>query len=255
VPYKQVFGKLYSGDSLGAASAAEAIALLPDGRLNIQLGGKSEIVNLGVAHPVASSLIMAGDQPYQFAATPDGRYSVEINTFPHENITEYWLIHTDQANGKFKRAKLTSEWKSDDAVTQPRVTASPDSSFFIADDGGTIRLYSAAHFIEAGTFQIAHTNTGNRVLALAISADGRLIAGLSSWKDIVLYNIAERKVAFVRQIRDSVGWYDPSQAFILIAGDAEAIVTLGISQKADSDGKSYLSLNGFQFITLNVVSV
>lgn len=253
MPYKQVFGKLYSGNSLGTTPAAEAVTLLPDGRLNIELADKSEVVDLGVAHPTTSSLILAIDQPAQSATTPDGRYSVEINTFPHENITEYWLIHTDHANGKFKRAKLSSEWRSDDGATQPRVIASPDSSFFIADDSGTIRLYSAAHFIEAGTFQVAHANTGNRVLALAISADGRLIAGLSSWKDIVLYNIAERKVAFVRQIRDGVGWYDGSQAYILIAGDAEAIVTLGIS--ANQEGKSYLSLNAFQFITLNVVSV
>ncbi len=109
--------------------------------------------------------------------------------------------------------------------------------------------------IEAGTYQIANANTENRVLALAVSADGRLIAGLSSWKDIVLYNVAERKVAFVRQIRDGIGWYDSSQAYILIAGDAEAIVTLGISQQANAEGKSYLSLNAFQFISLNVVSV
>lgn len=255
MPYKQVFGKLYSGDSLGQQTPDEVLALLPDGQLNIQLGGRSEVLNLGVAHPTASTVILSGDLPYQDATTPDGRYSVEINTFPHEGVNEYWLIHTDLANGKFRRAKLSSEWRPAGVAQQPRVTASPDSAFFIADDCGTIRLYSAAHFIEAGTFQVAHANTENRVLALAISADGRLIASLSSWKDIVLYNVAERKVAFVRQIRDGIGWYDSPQAYILVVGDAEAIVTLGISQQANAERKSYVSLNAFQFISLKVASV
>ncbi len=255
MPYKQVYGKLYSGDSLGQQTPGEVLALLPDGQLSVQLAGRSEVLNLGVAHPSASTLVMSGDLPFQFAVTPDGRYSVEISPIEHEGTTEYWLIHTDQANGKFKRAKLSSEWRAAGTGNQPRVTASPDSAYFIADDSGTIRLYSAPHLIEAGTYQIANANTENRVLALAVSADGRLIAGLSSWKDIVLYNVAERKVAFVRQIRDGIGWYDSSQAYILIAGDAEAIVTLGISQQANAEGKSYLSLNAFQFISLNVVSV
>ena len=93
------------------------------------------------------------------------------------------------------------------------------------------------------------------MLALAVSADCRLVAALSVWKDIVLYNVAERKVAFVRQIRDGIGWYDSPRAYILVAGDAEAIVTLGISQQGNAEGRSYLSLNAFQFIALNVVSV
>src|SRR5262249_48137102 len=123
-------------------------------------------------------------------------------------------------------------------------------NYFIVDDGGTVRLYSAAHLVDMGAFQLAHTDTENRIAALAASSDERLIAGLSSWKDIVLYNVPERRVAFVRQIKDSVGWYDPSEAHIVVIGNAEAIVTVGLSHAAGRPDDPLVSVNAFRFISL-----
>ena len=79
-----------------------------------------------------------------------------------------------------------------------------------------------------------------------------MLAGLSRWKDIVLYNIPERKLEFVRQIRDQTGWYDQGPGLILLAGDGVGIVTVGIGRdvEAPQDGPPVLSVNGFQFIPM-----
>ncbi len=251
MPYKQVFARVYAEDVLGNRSLDDALTFLPDGRLSVQFAASPELVDIGVHTPVVSSLVLTGDDPAQSADTPDRRYHVEIEMFDHQGVSEYWLIHTDQANGKFKRTKLNSEYRPG-ATGGPRVVASPGGAFFLTDDSGTIRLYSAPHLVEAGVFQVAHSKTENRIVALAVSGDDRLIAGLSSWKDIVLYNVSERRVAFVRQIRDEIGWYDAMPAHILVAGNAEAIVTVGASRGANGQDARRLSVNAFRFIALNV---
>ncbi len=237
MPYKQIFTRAYPFDAL-SGDLGDIISLLPDGRLSIRLSSGPEVVDIGVQEPIISTLVLTGDESNQAAETPDGRYRLEIDTFDFEGDTEFWLVHIDKV---FREG----------TETEPRVAVSPGGTFFLADDSGTLRLYTAAHFVEAGTFQVAHAKTENRIVALAVSADERLIAGLSSWKDIVLYNVPDRKVAFVRQIRDEVGWYDSTPAHILVAGNAEAIVTVGLSHEANTEKNPRFSINAFRFIPLN----
>jgi WD40 repeat protein len=254
LPYKQVFARLYNADALSSQSLDQALSFLPDGRLSVSLSPTPDLIDLGIPEPQApqlSTVVMSGTHESPAAETPDGRYYVEVGTFPHEGTNEYWLIHSDEANGKYKRAKLNSEWRPD-SKNQPRVVVSPNGSFFIVDDSGTVRLYTSAHFLEAGTFQVAHANTENRIVSLAVSPDERLIAGLCAWKDIVLYSVAERKVAFVRQIRDEIGWYDPTRAHILFAGAAEVLVTVGIAAQTTSPESPHFSVNAFKLVPLNI---
>jgi len=206
-------------------------------------------VDIGIHTPGISSVVLAGDYPYQEAETPDGRYRIDVETFEHQGITEFWLIHTDQANGKFKRIKLNTEWRSPGRY-HPRVTVSPMGSFFLADDNGTIRLYNSAYLLDAGTFQVAHADTDNRIIAVAVSTDEHLIAALSSWKDIVVYNVVDRRVAFVRQIKDTLGWYDAGLGHILITENAEAIITVGANQDEVTEENARFSINAFKFIPL-----
>ncbi len=252
MPYKQVYARLYSSDALLDLDLGDVFTFLPDGRLSIGVEATPDIVDLGDHSPGSSSIVLSGDAPYQEAETSDGRYHVEIETFDHQGTTEFWLVHTDKANGKFKRAKLATEWHSPGRF-RPRITVSPNGSLFVADDCGTVRLYSAAHLLESGTFQVAHSNTENRIIALAVSADERLIVALSSWKDIVLYNVPERKVAFVRQIKDNLGWYDMDLGHILITPNAEAIITVGANQDVGDEEAAKFSINAFKFIPLSAI--
>ncbi len=249
MPYKQIFTRLYDAANLGDQSLEEALALLPDGRLSVGLAASADVIDIGINEAYVSTEVLSGDEMSESAETPDGRYFVEVATYPHEGTNEYWLSHTDQANGKFKRAKLNTEWRTN-GMTQPRVVVSPGGSYFIVDDSGTVRLYSAPHLLEAGAFQVAHINTENRIVALAVSTDERLIVGLSAWKDIVLYSVADRRVAFVRQIRDEIGWYDPNNAHIMLVGNAEAIVTIGIADRVDAPDTPRVAVNAFKQVQL-----
>jgi hypothetical protein len=252
VPYKQVFAHLYTAGIADLNPIGEAMSILPDGDLKVNLGSRllPEIVALGVPNVALSRLVMANEGNQQTVASPDGRYQVEVDTFVHEGITEYWLIHIDKANGKFKRAKLASDYRS--PAQGPRVAISPRGSYFMVDDSGTIRIYSTPHLVEAGVFQIAHASTENRIVALAVSADERMIVGLSCWKDIVLYSVTERKVVFVRQIRDGSGWYDARYCSIMLLGNTQAIATIGSSSNPGSVNSLQVSVNAFKFIPLPV---
>jgi hypothetical protein len=245
--YKQVFSQLYPLDAPSSAIPDDLFTLLPDGSLSIRFGAIPDVVELGVSVPTLSTMILSGGGSYQEVNTPDGRCHLNIEAFIHQGSTEFWLIHMDHANGKFRRAKLNAEWRSREGHT-PRVALSPNGTFFAVDDSGTVRLYSAAHLSDIGAFQVAHAHTENRIVALACTPDERLIAGLSSWKDVVIYNVEERRVAFVRQIKDNLGWYDHDQAYIFLAGNAEAIITAGISQGSASKGVPSWSINVFQSI-------
>jgi hypothetical protein len=245
--YKQVFTQLYPADAAGSRPPDELFTILPNGGLSIQFGETPDIVDLGVSAPTLSTMVLSGGGTYQEVETSDGRCHLSIEAFIHQGNTEFWLIHTDHANGKFRRAKLNTEWRGQGRHA-PRVALSPNGTFFVVDDSGTVRLYSTTHLSDIGAFQVAHAHTENRIVALACTPDERLIAGLSSWKDVVIYNVEERRVAFVRQIKDNLGWYDHDQAYIVIAGAAEAIITAGISQGSASQGIPNWSINVFQAI-------
>ncbi|MEP7284574.1 MAG: hypothetical protein ABI947_02245 [Chloroflexota bacterium] len=248
MPYKQIFARLYPAHDLATQTMSDLLTFLPDGRLNVAFSAVPEIVDLGLQAPTLSTLVISGAMRgnFQSATTPDGHYTLSIDTFPYLDKTEYWLTHTDHTNGKFKRAKLTSEGLPNQP-NQPGVVASPAGTFFLVDDSGTVRLFRAADFEEAGTFQLTHANTANFIVALAVSDDDQFIAGLSSWKDIVLYNVGARRVAFVRQIRDGVGWYDLDLGYIIMVNSTEAIITVGISQSANDEQNARFSVNAFRF--------
>src|SRR4051812_4598153 len=144
LPYKQVFARLYNADALADQPLEKVCAFLPDGRLSIGLNAAPEIVDIGVHEPRLSTVVLSGSDQSLAATTPDGHYEVEIVAFPHAGTNEYWLIHTDKANGKFKRTKLNTEWR-ENAANEPKVVVSPGGSFFIVDDSGTVRLYSTPH--------------------------------------------------------------------------------------------------------------
>ena len=229
VSYKQVFARLYPIGALGDRRLSDAVTFLPDGRLAIRLANKPEIIDLGVQQPAPSVILLTGDESAQDIETPDRRHRLEIDTFPQRDVTEFWLIHTDLANGKFKRVKLNTEWANHVGRIRPRLAVSPKGTFFLVDDSGVVRLYSAAHMLEIGTFLVAHPHTENRIIALAVSAGEQIIAALSSWGDVFLYSIPKRRIVFVRNLRDGIGWYDPVYGYVLVTDKAEAIVTVGMS--------------------------
>ncbi len=220
--YKRVFAHLYAPDILANRPFGEAFALLPDGRLSVQLASPPDVIDLGLREPLRSVAVLDNGSG-QDASTPDRRYRVEIDTFEKDGAVECWLIHIDQSSGKFTRAKLSAE--SDPGQRPPRVAASPGGTLFLADDHGTVRLYDAVTLHDQGVFEVAHAFTDNQIAALSVSADDRFVAALSRWKDFVLYHVPERRVVAVRHIDDPAGGYD--QAFIVIAGHGAAIGTIG----------------------------
>ena len=249
--YKHLLARSYPISAVGSRDPGDLLTLLPDGRLSIRLAAAPEAIDIGLRQHTLSTVVLRSTLPHQEATTPDGRYRVEIGTFDHGGVTESWLIHTDQTTGKFKRVRLTTD-STGPVQFSTRIVVSPGGRFFLADDSGTVRLYDTANLLDIGTFQVAHAYTDNRIAALAVSADERFVAGLSSWKDILLYNIPERQVVFVRHIQDSMGLYDPALVHILVAGDAEAIATIGISGSADRQDAANCSIHVFQRIPLTI---
>jgi len=249
VSYKQVFTRLYPTGAFLDHPLSDAVTLLPDGRLAIRLATKPDVIDLGVQQPAPSTLVLSGSESAQEIETPDRRYRLEIDSFPQYNVTEFWLIHTDRASGKFTRAKLTTEWEHHAGSVRPRLALSPNGGYFLVDDGGVVRLYSADDLTEVGAFLVAHPHTENRVVALAVSAGEQIIAALSSWSDVFLYSVPERRVVFVRNIRDGIGWYDPNYGYVLVTDDAQAIVTIGVSSTAYAPQREpNVSVNAFRAV-------
>ena len=241
-------------DDLGDRSLEDAFVLGETGSFIINLASVQEAIPLitdGSRLPCRpSNLVLAGDTPDQ-VITRDGRFSVRVLTRPFGDKQEYWLQHTDEWASRSYRVRLSAEVRPDN-LYRPRIALAPGADLFVADDDGTVRLYGVRHFMAAGVFQVAHTSTDNQIVALAISHSGKFLAGLSRWKDIVLYNVPERRLDFVRQINDQVGWYDQDPGLIMLAGDGEGIVTVGIGQNVDAalDAPPAISVNGFRFIPL-----
>jgi len=254
VPYRLAFTRIYPLSDLGDRSLEHAFSLDDRGALSIDLDSGQEtlpiVTDPGRKPYPPSTLVIAGDTPDQ-VMTRDGRFAVRILTRPFGSKQEYWLQHTDEWASRSYRVRLSAEVHPD-AHRRPRIALAPRADLFVADDDGTVRLYGVRHFMTAGVFQVAHTSTDNQIVALAVSSTGTLLAGLSRWKDIVLYNVPERKLDFVRQIHDQVGWYRREPGLILLAGDGEAIITVGVGQDVEADPgmPPVLSVNGFQFIPL-----
>jgi hypothetical protein len=252
VPYKHAFSRLYPVSALGNRPLASAFTLQADGRLAIDLNGQQELIDLlnaKAAYPQSSPVIT--EQTTDRAITPDRRFGVQVVVQPFGTAQEYWLHHIDRATGRSRRIRLSTEFRPHTPRT-PRVAVSPRGYFFIVDDDGTVRLFTAQHLTAVGVFQVAHSSTENRIVSLAISAQETLLVGLSSWKDIVLYNIVERRLVFIRQIRDQVGWYDQGPGLIALAGEGEAVVTIGIGHPHHTplEDPPMISVNGFRFVAL-----
>jgi hypothetical protein len=245
VGYKHFFSRLYDDVAVGSHDLRKAVTFLPDGHLRVHLSLVPDVVDLGVQKVSTSAMLLLGRIPQEAVQTFDGRYQVQIESAESQGMTEFWLIYTDQVSGKFKRVKLSSEGHAPGS-NRPRVSQTPSGKLFLADDCGIVRLYDTSQLAEVGVFQMAHPDSENQVIALAISADEQYIAGLSSWKNLVLYNVVERRVIFVRQIRDKVGWYDLSSALILLTADAEVIVTVGIGYMAARQDQAVYAVNAFR---------
>ncbi len=251
MPYKHAFSRQYPVPALGDRPLDEAFALQANGRLTINLADQQESITLLDGDQYAESIPIFTSDNGEWAVTQDQRYSVQIVTQAFGSTQEYWLHHVDRATGRNRRVRLSAEYHANDS-RRPRVAVSPKGYFFIVDDDGTIRLYIAKHLTAAGVFQVAHANTDNYIVSVAISAEEKLLVGLNSWKDIVLYNIVERRLVFVRQIRDAIGWYDQGPGLIALAGEGEAVVTVGIGNPHGSppDSPPAVSVNGFRYVAL-----
>lgn len=251
VPYKHTFSRQYPVAALGDRPLDEAFTLEADGRLTINLDDQSETIALLDEGQYASSLPIFTHDNGEWAMTQDQRYGVQIVTQAFGNTQEYWLHHVDRATGRNRRIRLSTEYNADDS-RRPRVAVSPKGYFFIVDDDGTLRLFIPKHLTAAGVFQVAHANTDNTIVSVAISAEEKLLVGLSSWKDIVLYNIVERRLVFIRQIRDEVGWYDQGPGLIALAGEGEAVLTVGIGSPHGTSPQNMpvISVNGFRYVAL-----
>src|SRR5258708_2887933 len=161
IAYKQVFARLYPMEALGERSLTEALAMLPDGHLSIRLLGAPELVDVGAHEAATSKIVLSGDLFPQSVETPDARYSAEIEKFVFQGVSEYWLIHTDRASGKFKRAKLNSEDRPD---SRPRVTVSPNGSFFIVGQFG-----DGEGWYEQARADILMTSNAEAIITVGVS--------------------------------------------------------------------------------------
>lgn len=241
--YKQIYTGLYPGNT-----QAE---MLPDGRLRlVEPPQDGQILDLHASAPCDSVLIMADGDPFLGAITPDGRYRLAVELVKNQDQTEFWLVYADTILLRFQRRKLNTELQQPRGAA-PHVAVTPGGRYFLANDAGVIRFYNTADFIETGAFQIAHPDTDNRLLALAASTDEQLVAGLSSWKNIVLYSVPERRIIFVRQIRDQLGWYDAGTAQIFFTPGAQLIITLGSS--STPGGEAICAVNAFRLVSSDSV--
>ncbi len=242
--FKRIFTRLIDQSAVGGRPLSDAVFFSPDGSLSIQLGDTPETLEMDTTALQNSTLLIAGKETPTLISTRDERYRIELDRIQHRDLTEFWILLADHEASRIRRFKLNTEWRTPKDYA-PRIAVSPDDKLFVADDCGIVRLYSAPDLENIGTFQIAHPETGNHIAALAISVGGRYIVGLSSWKNIVLYNVPEQRVVFVRQIQDSVGWYHPLSAYILVSPEAEVIVTVGLGQV---QGNPVYSVNAFRSI-------
>ncbi len=226
--------------------------LQDNGLLIVDLDGEQEAIQVLDCPPGTrcqpSQVVLAGQSPDR-VATPDERFSMRLIVRPFGSHREFWVEHTDERARRSYRVRLSTEVDSD-SPNRPRLAVIPQADLFAVDDDGIVRLFTTRHCMAAGVFQVAHAGTDNQIESLAISASGNIIAGLSRWKDIVLFNVPERRLDLVRQIRDEVGWYDQGPGLIMLADDARAIVSVGTGQPANAPPNvpPVLSVNGFGFV-------
>ncbi len=253
VPFKHAFSRLYPHSALGNRTLSTAFVLQENGLLIVDLDGEQEAIQMLADNPAKRcqpSRVVLAEQNLDRVATPDERFSMRLIIRPFGSRQEYWVEHMDERARRSYRVRLSTEVDPDNPY-RPRLAVIPDAELFVVDDDGIIRLFTVRHCMAAGVFQVAHASTDNQIASLAISASGNLLAGLSRWKDIVLFNVPERRLEFVRQIRDDVGWYDQGPGLILLADDARAIITIGTGQPASAPPNTppVLSVNGYRFVS------
>jgi len=241
--FKRVYTRLYDQAAVRVTHLHDSVRFVQPGSLEICLTETPEVLEIASAPLEASTALFGGGPPPKAPLiTRDQRYQISLDRSEHMNRSEFWITCIDQSDNKVRRLKLNTEWSAP-MEFPPRIALSPDERLLVSDDGGVVRLHSFPELASIGSFQIAHPETGNNVAALSLGAGGRFLAGLSTWKNIVLYNLLEQRVVFVRQIQDSVGWYQPTSAYIMLSPGAEVIVTVGMGQ---AQGKSVYSVNAFR---------
>lgn len=244
--YRRIFTRLY--EDVEGRDLNGVVGVSPDGLLDIRLAKPPDAVDLGIKHEhlTPSSMLIGGDTPHQHVRSADGRHQFDIEALDYRGISEFWLRYTERESGNFRRIKLNAEGRPPIRY-RPRVAVAPGGDFFVVDDIGIVRLYGLPTLSEIGTFQLASPNTDNRLVALAVSADNQYVAGMSSWKNVILYSLPERRVLFVRQIQDKIGWYGEGSAYIGLPAGAEIIVAIGASQAPGSPGQMAYSVNVFKY--------
>lgn len=249
VPYKQILSKLYPLRSLGDRPLDSGFSFTESGQIRIHLSGHKETLALFEAHATSQwSTSQLDIMLSTYAETPDRRVAVKIVEQQYESSKEYWLHYANHETGQKQQVQLASN-SSGTGARRPRVAISSQGQWFVADDGGTVRVYAARNFTEAGAVTVAHASQDNRIISLALSPDETLLAGLSTWKDVVLYSIAKRRLLFIRQIRDELGWYEQEPGTVLISADGSAIITIATGHKQHA-GTQYIALNAFRRFSL-----
>jgi WD40 repeat protein len=254
VSYKQIFSLQYPVAALGGRPINSAVVPRSDGTVELVLNGlPTSIPLVDSATPCTWSTLIFPRNASATISTDDSRYRAAIVQQEFETHAEYWIEHTDWAAGRSHRVKLSAV-PGQSAGWEPALAISPRGHYIITDDDGTVRLYAADTMIPAGAFQVSHVSTDNRITALAITPDETIVAALSSWKDVVLYSITERKIIFVRQVRDPVGWYDQGPGMIGVAQEGIAIlaVGIGIPRQGDEPAGPVISVSGFRRIQRSV---
>lgn len=234
---------------MGDMPLSQAFVLREDGHVVVNLRGEQEDIEVYTSAPPCawSSPVTLQDR----ASSPDGRFSAEIQRKRYGNREEFGLQLINHDAGSSTSIRLGTGFDPEIGYA-PRVAAAPSGQFYIVDDSGTIRLYDASDFDSRGAFQVAHPGTNNQIVALALSADENWLVGLSSWKDIMVYSIDERRLVYIRQIRDRVGWYDQGPGLVAITDKTRDIITVGMGQLSESRSESgpIVTVNTFHYIPL-----
>jgi len=226
--YKQVFFHTFPDLSPDGLPRGEWIALRPDGQLQIGDGPDAEIVDLGVAANNVLPTLLDASTPAVEVTTPNGIGSAGLHRLERNGRAEYWL-HLQTVEHS-RRVKLVWESGKNDQNTPPTLGIMPQGGYYVVNDDGVIRLYESATLADAGAFQAVYPGTANRVQRVVGAESAGLVGALTSWKNIVLYSLTERRLLLVRQIHDPVIVYEPGTARLLVTPDGGLVVAGGFGR-------------------------
>ncbi|CAG0999353.1 MAG: hypothetical protein IAE83_04095 [Anaerolinea sp.] len=243
MPYKHLYTGLFNADDKLDLAASLSLA---GGMLRITIGERSE--TLDFEGPVVGSSSSFRFSDHAHLETNSGRFAIHLETTPQHGTVEYWLNCQDLTTLRSRRFKLNAEASRSDNTSEPRIGSVFGAMLFAVDDGGIVRLYRPPEFTEVGTFQVAQPGTENRLLALAISRDGNLVAALNRWRTVILYHIEQRRIIFTRQLSDADKWYEPGQGVLFFTLNAEYIISAAAVSKEDH---LTAAVNVLQFFPLN----